>query len=181
MKTTFTNTTNKILKAHVRIHTNTRAHIPSYTSSPLTCPLTYIASIIYFDVCMSCSCSQTGHITPSRTWYLYYDTDNFQLELAAVVWEIMPLYQELHAYLLKCVRNTYGEKLNADEGTIPAHVLEQIIRQAWSPRPVFRTPFPTHQLPTVKQRLEEILVTPVKIIKKSAEFFESIGLNHMSE
>lgn len=128
-----------------------------------------------------CSCFQSGHITPSRTWYLYYDTDNFQRELENVVWEIMPLYQELHAYLLKCVRNTYGEKLNADEGAIPAHVLEQIVRQAWSPRPVFRTPFPTHQLPTVKQRLEEILVTPVKIIKKSAEFFESIGLNHMSE
>ncbi|XP_049309404.1 angiotensin-converting enzyme [Bactrocera dorsalis] len=125
--------------------------------------------------------SYNGHITPSRTWYLYYDTDNFQRELENVVWEIMPLYQELHAYLLKCVRSTYGEKLYADEGAIPAHVLEQIVRQAWSPRPVFRTPFPTHQLPTVKQRLEEILVTPVKIIKKSAEFFESIGLNHMSD
>ncbi|XP_036331774.1 angiotensin-converting enzyme-like isoform X2 [Rhagoletis pomonella] len=125
--------------------------------------------------------SYNGHITPSRTWYLYYDTDNFQRELEDVVWEIMPLYQELHAYLLKCVRNTYGEKLNADDGAIPAHVLEQIVRQAWSPRTVFRTPFPKNQLPTVQQRLEEILVTSLKIIKKAAEFFESIGLNHMSD
>ncbi|XP_053965170.1 angiotensin-converting enzyme-like [Anastrepha ludens] len=125
--------------------------------------------------------SYNGHITPSRTWYLYYDTDNFQRELEDVVWEIMPLYQELHAYLLKSVRNTYGEKLHADDGVIPAHVFEQIVRQAWSPRTVFRTPYPKNQLPTVQQRLEEILVTSLKIIKKAAEFFESIGLNHMSD
>ncbi|TMW42653.1 hypothetical protein DOY81_012267, partial [Sarcophaga bullata] len=67
------------------------------------------------------------------------------------------------------------------DGAIPAPVMEQMLMQAWHPRSIFRTPYPKKQLPTVKQRLEEVYVTPVIINKKAAEFFESLGLNHMSD
>lgn len=124
-----------------------------------------------------------GHVTPSRTWYLHYDTENFQAELEAVVWEIMPLYRELHAYLRHEVQAAYPKANTKSDGAISAPVMDQILSQDWYPHQFFRTPHNSrqHQLPSVHRRLEEVLVTPVKINRKAAEFFESLGLNHMSE
>ncbi|XP_001360255.4 angiotensin-converting enzyme [Drosophila pseudoobscura] len=124
-----------------------------------------------------------GHVTPSRTWYLHYDTENFQAEMEAVVWEIMPLYRELHAYLRHEVQVTYPKADTKSDGAIVAPVMDQILSQDWYPHQFFRTPHPSrqHQLPSVHRRLEEVLVTPVKINKKAAEFFESLGLNHISD
>ncbi|KAL9913519.1 angiotensin-converting enzyme-related protein [Glossina fuscipes] len=138
---------------------------------------TFIDFVRYLRI----AATYNGHVTPSRTWYLYYDSENFQRELEDIVWEMMPLYKELHAYLRYSIRLTYGQQLTESDGGIPAPVFEQIISQSWYPRPAFRTPYPKSQLPTVKQRLEEVMVTPVKINKKVAEFFESLGLNHMSD
>ncbi|XP_034107073.1 angiotensin-converting enzyme [Drosophila albomicans] len=122
-----------------------------------------------------------GHVTPSRTWYLNFDTENFQAEMESVIWEIMPLYRELHAYLRHCAIKAYPKFSFKDDGAITAPVLDQILSQAWYHKPIFQTPFPKDQLPSVHHRLEEVLVTPVKINKKAAEFFESLGLNHMSD
>ncbi|KAH8309653.1 hypothetical protein KR059_012861, partial [Drosophila kikkawai] len=123
-----------------------------------------------------------GHVTPSRTWYLYYDTENFQAELEAVVWEIMPLYRELHAYLRHEVQIFYPKADTKSDGAISAPVMDQILSQDWYPHQFFRTPHHSrqHQLPSVHRRLEEVLVTPVKINRKAAEFFESLGLNNQS-
>ncbi|KAM7344704.1 ance-5 isoform 1-T2 [Cochliomyia hominivorax] len=139
------------------------------------------STFIDFVRLLRIAATYNGHITPSRTWYLYYETENFQRELEDVVWDIMPLYKELHAYLRYWARKTYSDSLTASDGAIPAPVMEQMLMQAWHPRSVFRTPYPKKQLPTVKQRLEEVYVTPVIINKKAAEFFESLGLNHMSD
>uniref|UniRef100_A0A1A9WP80 Angiotensin-converting enzyme n=1 Tax=Glossina brevipalpis TaxID=37001 RepID=A0A1A9WP80_9MUSC len=139
------------------------------------------SSFIDFVRYLRIAATYNGHVTPSRTWYLYYDSENFQRELEDVVWEMMPLYKELHAYLRYSIRLTYGQQLTESDGGIPAPVFEQMNLQSWYPRPAFRTPYPKSQLPTVKQRLEEVMVTPVKINKKVAEFFESLGLNHMSD
>ncbi|EDW72402.1 uncharacterized protein Dwil_GK20737 [Drosophila willistoni] len=124
-----------------------------------------------------------GHVTPSRTWYLYYDTENFQAELEAVVWEIMPLYRELHGYLRHEVQRAYPKADMKNDGAISAPIMDQILSQDWYSHQFFQTPHPSkeHQLPSVVRRLEEVLVTPVKINKKATEFFESLGLNHMSD
>lgn len=119
-----------------------------------------------------------GHVTPSRTWYLNYDTENFQAEMEAVVWEIMPLYRELHAYLRREVQAAYPKADTKSDGAISAPIMDQILSQDWYPHQFFRTPHQgrQHQLPSVHRRLEEVLVTPVKINRKAAEFFESLGL-----
>ncbi|XP_016929090.2 angiotensin-converting enzyme [Drosophila suzukii] len=119
-----------------------------------------------------------GHVTPSRTWYLNYDTENFQAELEAVVWEIMPLYRELHAYLRHEVQAAYPKADTKSDGAISAPIMDQILSQDWFPHQFFRTPHQgkQHQLPSVHRRLEEVLVTPVKINRMAAEFFESLGL-----
>lgn len=102
-------------------------------------------------------------------------------ELENVVWEIMPLYQELHAYLRHQARRAYGDRITEEDGAIVSPIFEQMLLQDWYARPMFRTPYPNHQLMSVKQRLEEVYITPVRINQKAVEFFESLGLNHMSE
>ncbi|EDW08251.2 angiotensin-converting enzyme [Drosophila mojavensis] len=121
-----------------------------------------------------------GHVTPSRTWYLYYDTENFQAEMEEVIWEIMPLYREMHAYLRHSAKLAYPKANIKDDGAISAPVFDQMLSQAWYSHQIFRTPYPKDQLPSVHHRLEEVLVTPVKINNKATEFFESLGLNKMS-
>ncbi|XP_030381604.1 angiotensin-converting enzyme [Scaptodrosophila lebanonensis] len=139
------------------------------------------ATFIDYVRLLRIAATYNGHVTPSRTWYLYYDTENFQRELEDVVWEVMPLYRELHAYLRKQAILTYPHRNYEEDGSISAPVLDQMIGQAWYPHPIFRVPFPNSQLPSVHQRLEQVLVTSLKINKKAAEFFESLGLNHMSD
>lgn len=97
------------------------------------------------------------------------------------MWELMPLYKELHAFLRHSARMAYGEEITGAKGAIPVTIYEQMLLQAWYPRSTFRTPYPKNLLPTVKQKLEEVLGNSVQINKKAAEFFESLGLNEMSE
>ncbi|XP_017096758.2 angiotensin-converting enzyme [Drosophila bipectinata] len=141
------------------------------------------STFIDFVRLLRIAATYNGHVTPSRTWYHHFDTENFQAEMEAVLWEIMPLYRELHAYLRHEVRIAYPKADTKSDGAIPAPVMDQILSQDWYPHQFFRTPHPSkqHQLPSVHRRLEEVLVTPVKINRKAAEFFESLGLNHMSD
>lgn len=121
-----------------------------------------------------------GHVTPSKTWYLYYEEDNFLKELESAYWDIMPLYKEMHAFMRNVLKNKYGWGLIADDGTIPQHLMEQVLSNAWRAKSVFSPPYKNKKLPDVKQKMDEGVFTPLKINELSAKFFESLGLNHLS-
>lgn len=121
-----------------------------------------------------------GHVTPSRTWHLYYEDDNFTRELESVIWEIMPLYLEMHAFMRYVLRSKYGMNLISDDDTIPQHLMEQLTQHAWRARSIFSPPYPDRKLPDIKHRMDQEVFTPIKINDMAAEFFDSLRLNHLS-
>ena len=56
-------------------------------------------------------------------WRWAYETDTFEEEVAELWETVKPLYQQLHAYVRRKLRETYGKDKVSVDGPIPAHLL----------------------------------------------------------
>lgn len=121
-----------------------------------------------------------GHVSPSKTWYLYYEEDNLFKEIEAAMWDIMPLYQEMHAFMRNVLRQKYDQSIVADDSPIPHNLMEQVLQHAWKAKSIFSPPFSDRKLPDVKQKMDQDVFTAKKINELASDFFESLGLNHFS-
>nr|CAD7428470.1 unnamed protein product [Timema monikensis] len=58
-------------------------------------------------------------------WLMDYESPDFQKQVVRLWEQIEPLYKELHAYVRRKLRETYGEEIVSRNGPIPAHLLGQ--------------------------------------------------------
>lgn len=121
-----------------------------------------------------------GHVSPSKTWYLYYEENDLFKELEGAMWDIMPLYKEMHAFMRNVLRNKYDQNIMADDSMIPHSLMEQVLQHAWRAKSIFSPPFPERKLPDIKQKMDQEIFTAKKINELASEFFESLGLNNFS-
>ncbi|XP_055920460.1 angiotensin-converting enzyme [Eupeodes corollae] len=121
-----------------------------------------------------------GHVSPSKTWYLYYEEDDLLKELEGAMWDIMPLYEEMHAFIRNVLRNQYGQNIMADDSPIPHNLMEQVLQHAWKAKSIFSPPFPERKLPDIKHKMDQEIFTAKKINELASHFFESLGLNNFS-
>lgn len=56
-------------------------------------------------------------------WLKDYESPDFRDQVARLWDQVRPLYLQLHAYVRRKLRETYGEKLVTARGPIPAHLL----------------------------------------------------------
>lgn len=56
-------------------------------------------------------------------WMFPYDTPKFDQEVDEVWETIRPLYEELHAYIRKRLRDIYGPEKIGGHTPLPAHIL----------------------------------------------------------
>nr|CAD7400393.1 unnamed protein product [Timema cristinae] len=56
-------------------------------------------------------------------WLMDYESPDFQKQVVRLWEQIEPLYKELHAYVRRKLRETYGEEIVSRNGPIPAHLL----------------------------------------------------------
>lgn len=59
-------------------------------------------------------------------WMFPYESTNFQQEIDEVWESIRPLYEELHAYVRKRLRDIYGLEKIGGHTPLPAHILGKI-------------------------------------------------------
>lgn len=52
-----------------------------------------------------------------------YETDTFSNDVDELWEKVKPLYEELHKYVSKKLKEFYGDELDISDGLIPAHVL----------------------------------------------------------
>ena len=68
----------------------------------------------------------TDFTDASELWMFPYETPNFQEEVDQV-WEgIRPLYEELHAYIRRKLRELYGPEKISGQAPLPSHILGKI-------------------------------------------------------
>lgn len=63
-----------------------------------------------------------GFADKGAMWRSSFESDTFISDLDALWEEIEPLYAELHTYVAGKLKQRYGDKIDLEDGLIPAHV-----------------------------------------------------------
>ncbi|CAH2991504.1 unnamed protein product [Chilo suppressalis] len=114
-------------------------------------------------------------------WQADYEVPNFEEQLAKLWDNVKPLYQQLHAYVRKRLRDKYGDHVVSAKGPIPAHLLGNMWAQTWNNIESFTRPYPDKKEIDITQAMKDQKYTPLKMFQMSDEFFRSLNLTAMPE
>ncbi|KAG7307995.1 hypothetical protein JYU34_006623 [Plutella xylostella] len=114
-------------------------------------------------------------------WLSEYEVPDFEAQIAALWEDVKPLYQQLHAYVRKRLRDKYGDQVVSARGPIPAHLLGNMWAQTWSNIESFTRPYPDKKEMDVTQAMKDQNYTALKMFQMSDEFFRSLNLTAMPE
>ncbi|KAH8393573.1 hypothetical protein KR200_005006 [Drosophila serrata] len=110
-------------------------------------------------------------------WYLAYESGNFRQDMD-IVWEqIRPLYESLHSYVRRKLRDYYGPDRINRIAPIPSHILGNMYGQSWSNVLDILIPYPGRKLIDVTPRMVEQGYTPLLMFQLAEEFFTSINMS----
>jgi len=109
-------------------------------------------------------------------WLRDYESDSFKSDIADLWSNLLPFYQEIHAYIRAKLRQTYGASVIGDDGLIPAHLLGNMWAQTWDNVYSLTVPFPGKTSVDVTEQMKAQGYTPRKMFETSDEFFTSLGL-----
>ncbi|KAG1680451.1 Angiotensin-converting enzyme [Nymphon striatum] len=115
-----------------------------------------------------------------------YESDTFVEDIEGLWLELKPLYEELHAFVRRKLRDQYGADKIKERGTIPAHILGKIEfcnmwAQSWTNIFKFVTPYPKKQAIDVTEALVSKGYDALKMFKLSEDFFTGLGLEPMTK
>lgn len=88
-------------------------------------------------ICLLADFNDTGDY-----WRSWYEASTFESDVKTLYDELLPLYEQLHAYVRQKLKNKYGTALFPDTGHIPAHLLGNMWSQSWSNIYDLLTPYP---------------------------------------
>ncbi|XP_075550287.1 angiotensin-converting enzyme-like [Dermacentor variabilis] len=122
-----------------------------------------------------------GFKDASGLWQDVYECEGLEENVAKLWEQLLPLYQELHAYVRSKLRAIYGPDKVPEDGPIPAHLLGHIHSQDWSAITEITRPYPNKPAVDVTVAMEQRNMTVLDMFKMSEEFFTSMGLPPMPE
>ncbi|XP_055848350.1 angiotensin-converting enzyme-related protein-like [Episyrphus balteatus] len=117
----------------------------------------------------------------AEDWIEKYDDQNFEDNLDRVYELILPFYKELHGYVRYKLREHYGNKVVAERGNIPMHLLGNMWGQSWEEVVDLFTPYPEKPYVDVTSEMVRQGLTPVKIFQLGDEFFQSLNMTKLPE
>merc|ERR1712226_215972 len=120
-----------------------------------------------------------GYDDNGDNWRSWYEDESFR-EACETLWQqLRPLYEQLHAYVLRKLKQQYPEGTFPSEGHIPAHLLGNMWAQGWNNIERFVRPFPNRQGVDVTDELQRQGYNATGLFVLSEEFFTSLGLERM--
>ncbi|XP_063823940.1 angiotensin-converting enzyme-like isoform X6 [Ostrinia nubilalis] len=114
-------------------------------------------------------------------WQADYEVPDFEEQLAKLWEDVKPLYQQLHAYVRKRLRDMHGDHVVSAKGPIPAHLLGNMWAQTWNNIEHFTRPYPDKKEVDITQAMKDQKYTPLKMFQMSDKFFRSLNLTAMPE
>ncbi|XP_075230792.1 angiotensin-converting enzyme-like isoform X2 [Lycorma delicatula] len=115
----------------------------------------------------------------AQYWMEIYETPGFRFELEDVWQEIKPLYEQLHAYVRRKLRDLYGPEKISREAPLPAHILGNMWAQSWSNILDITIPYPGKNYPDVTPQMLQQGYTPEALFRLAEEFYVSLNLSAM--
>ncbi|XP_022240774.1 angiotensin-converting enzyme-like isoform X1 [Limulus polyphemus] len=120
-----------------------------------------------------------GFADMGEMWRESYESDTFLEDLENLWKQLLPLYENLHAYVRRKLISKYGNDKIRPDGPIPAHLLGNMWAQDWAGVQEFTEPYPGKPSLDVTPQMVEQNMTALDMFNISEEFFSSLGLKEM--
>ncbi|KRT82001.1 Peptidase, partial [Oryctes borbonicus] len=112
-------------------------------------------------------------------WNFPFESQNFDVDLEEAWEEVKPLYEQLHAYVRRRLRDYYGpEKINR-QAPLPAHILGNMWAQSWVDIFDISQPYPGRNFLDVGPEMERQQYTPAIIFRLAEDFFVSLNFSQL--
>ncbi|XP_076042803.1 angiotensin-converting enzyme-like isoform X2 [Oratosquilla oratoria] len=112
-------------------------------------------------------------------WRSKYEMEDIREQIDELWGQLRPLYEQLHAYVRRKLRERYGEDVVPQEGPIPAHLLGDMWAQSWTNILDLTVPYPGRSGFDVTGAMRRQGYTPVRIFQEADRFYTSLGLEPM--
>ncbi|CAL1534584.1 unnamed protein product [Lymnaea stagnalis] len=123
----------------------------------------------------------TGHADTGAYWRSWFETPTFEDDVRALFDQLRPLYEQLHAYARRKLKQIYGNDRFPSSGHIPAHLLGNMWGQQWNNLGVELTPFKGKPSLDVTHEMVRQNYTALKIFQTANDFFKSLGMIEMPD
>jgi len=115
-------------------------------------------------------------------WRSWYESGDMFPEICEALWlELKPLYVELHAYVLRKLKEKFPAGEFPAEGHIPAHLLGNMWAQSWKSLESLVRPYPSVPGLDVTDEMIRQNYTALRMFELSDDFFKSLGLIAMPQ
>ncbi|CAL1546901.1 unnamed protein product [Lymnaea stagnalis] len=136
---------------------------------------TYAEYVKLYNEAVAISCyNDTGEY-----WRSWYETPAFEEDVANLFAQVRPLYEQLHGYARRKLKEIYGADKFPASGHIPAHILGNMWAQSWENLIGVLKPFKDKPALDVTEEMKKQNYTAQKIFETADEFFGSLGLIRM--
>ncbi|XP_065079551.1 angiotensin-converting enzyme [Ochlerotatus camptorhynchus] len=110
-------------------------------------------------------------------WQFPYESRNFREEMEQVWNEILPLYEMIHAYVRRKLREFYGpDKINRN-APLPDHILGDMYGQSWNNILDIVIPYPGRSFLEVTPEMNKQGYNPLVMFQIAEEFFVSMNMS----
>ncbi|MCP3661004.1 MAG: hypothetical protein GY696_00675, partial [Gammaproteobacteria bacterium] len=111
-------------------------------------------------------------------WRSSYEDPTFKQDLEKLWQQILPLYEQIHAYVRMSLNKIYPGKFGTS--AIPAHILGNMWAQEWNNLYKWTTPFPNVPTVDVTQSMIKQNYTQKIMFLTAQDFFSSLGMFSMT-
>lgn len=112
-------------------------------------------------------------------WRSEYEENDFVEHMKKLWKRVEPLYDELHKYTRSQLLKIYGNKMNASDPLIPAHLLGNMWAQKWHDLYDRTKPFRNVVDVDVTESLKKNNFNALRMFQESDRFYKSLGLAPM--
>ncbi|KAK7092762.1 uncharacterized protein [Littorina saxatilis] len=118
---------------------------------------------------------EIGYADTGEYWRSFYESDTFQEDLEALLQQLSPLYEQLHAYTRRTLMNIYGEDKFPVTGHIPAHLFGNMWAQHWNNIYKDLQPYKNRTAIDVTAAMQKQQFTVHRMFRTAETFFKSLG------
>lgn len=109
-------------------------------------------------------------------WTFPFESSDFRRDAENVWQEILPLYELIHAYVRRKLREFYGPDRINRNAPLPDHVLGNMYGQTWSNILDLTIPYPGRHFLEVTPAMLAQGYTPQVMFQLAEDFFQSINM-----
>ncbi|KAK9881011.1 hypothetical protein WA026_014354 [Henosepilachna vigintioctopunctata] len=110
-------------------------------------------------------------------WNFPFESSTLNDDLEDAWQEVKPLYELLHAYVRRRLRDYYGPDKISRQAPLPAHILGNMWAQSWVNIFDITQPYPGHNFLDVTPEMIKQGYSPIDIFRLAEDFFVSLNLS----